>query len=139
MHILGWIIIWESLRIILGAKAPWKTVMQSFSNPIQLIRIVSIRAIIYREQVAVRGERHVVSVARAAGQNQSLRSQGFLIIGQNQFGSDGGDAQNPGSEGHVAGIRESARVVFHFTMIGPRAAIDIDRLTIEADNDAVVQ
>src|SRR5262245_54612519 len=106
MQVLGWVVIREALQIIVGAKAPWKTVMQSLTNPIQLIRIVSIWTIVYREQVAVGRKRHIVGVARATGQNQSLRSQGFLIIWQNLFSGAGGDAQDPGSEGHVAGIWE---------------------------------
>src|SRR6266487_4171922 len=118
MQVLGWVVIWEALRIIVGSKAPWKTVVQSLANPIQLIRIVSIRAIVNREEVTVGGKRHIVGIARAAGQNQSLRTQGVLIVRQYQFGGAGGNAQNPGGECHVACIWESARVVFHFTMIG---------------------
>src|SRR5215212_12017476 len=98
MQVLGWVVIWEALRIIVGTKAPRKTIMQSFANPIQFIRIISIRAIVYRKQVSVGRKRHVEGVARAAGQNQSLCSQSFLVIRQNQFGGAGGNAQNPGGE-----------------------------------------
>src|SRR5215213_582697 len=126
MQVLGWVIIWKALRIIVGPKTPWKTVMQSLANPIQLIWIVSIRAIVYREQITIRRKRHIVGIARAAGQNQSLRSQSLLIVRQNQFRGAGGDAQDSGSESHIACIRESARVVLYFTVISARATIDVD-------------
>ena len=91
MQIFGRVIIRELLGIILRAKAPREAIVQPLANPIELIRVVGIRAIVYCKQVAIRRERHIVGVASAAGENQPLRRESGLIIRQNQFGGAGGE------------------------------------------------
>jgi len=54
--------------------------VQSLANPVKLVRIVGVGAVIRREQVAVGSKRQVVGVARPAGEKQPLGGEcGFVI------------------------------------------------------------
>src|SRR5687767_5079956 len=97
-QVFSWVVIRKTLWIILCTKAPWEAIVQSLANPIELIRVVSIRAIVYCKQVAVRRERHIVGIACAARQDQSLFGQSGLVVRQNQFGGACGYTQDPGGE-----------------------------------------
>src|SRR5258706_754288 len=70
--IFAGVIIRETLRVILSSKAPWETIVQPLANPIELIRIVGIGAIIHRKQVAIGRECHIIGITCTTSENQSL-------------------------------------------------------------------